>query len=63
MDLVWRPNPVGRGIHRFDHKGDELERQPRAEDDDDSGEYKDDRRNPKQEHLFQRAEQGPLGAA
>ena len=63
MDLVWRPTPVERGIPPFDQNGDGLGRQPRAEDDDDSGEYKDDRRNPKQEHLFTRAKQGPLGAA
>ena len=38
-------------------------RQPGAEDHKDSGEYKDDRRDPKQEHGSRRIGQGPLGAA
>ena len=41
----------------------ELGRQPGAEDHKGSGEYKNDRRDPKQEHGSRRIGQGPLGAA
>ncbi len=56
MDLVWRPNPIERGVHLFDLDGDALGRQPGAEDDDGSGEYKNDHRDRKQEHVFQTTE-------
>jgi len=63
VGLVWRPNLVEGRVHLFDHDGDALGRQRWAEDEDDGAEYKGDRRDPEQEHVFQRAEQGPLGTA
>ena len=54
---------VERGFERFDYDGDALGRQPGAEDDENGGEYKDDRRDSNQEHVSQRFRQGPLGTA
>jgi len=56
VSLVLRPNPVERGVDRLDHGGDVLGRQRRAEDDAGGAEYKDDRRDPEQEPVFQGAE-------
>ncbi len=63
VDLVWRPDPVERGFERFNNSEFELRREPGAEDHKDSGEYKDDRRDSKQEHGSRGMGQGPLGAA
>jgi hypothetical protein len=63
VDLVWRPNLVKGRVHLFDHDGDALGCQCRAEDKDNGAEYKGDRCDPKQEHVFQTVEQGPLGTA
>ena len=52
VSLVLRPNPVERGVDVFICDGDGLEYHRGAEDDDSSGEYKDDRCDPKQEHVF-----------
>ena len=61
---MWRPGADdGGGVDHFDYNGDALRRQGGADDDYGGGEQKDDRRDSKQEHVSQRVEQGPLGAA
>lgn len=57
-----RPTNDERGVDHFDDDGDALGRQSSADGDYGGGEDKDERRDPKQEYVSQRVEQGPLGA-
>ena len=62
IHLVRRPTDDERGVDHFDDYGDALGRKSSADGDYGGGEDKDERRDPKQEYVSRRVEQGPLGA-
>ena len=62
VHLVGRPTDGEGGVDYLDNDGDALGRQPGADADDDGGEYEDDRRDSKQEHVSRGMEQRPIGA-
>jgi hypothetical protein len=61
VHLVGRPTDDEGGVDHFDNDGDALGRQPGADEDDGGGEYEDDRRDPKQEHVSWGMEKRPFG--
>ena len=62
IHLVRRPTNDERGVDHFDSYGDALGRQSSADGDYGGGENKDERCDPKEEHVSRRVKQGPLGA-
>jgi hypothetical protein len=59
---VRRPTDDKRGVDHFDDYGDALGRQSSADSKYGGGEDKDERRDPKQEYVSRRVEQGPFGS-